>query len=236
MEIKTSFLDKLVGEIISSAIKGGFLVEAIQATPRQQVSTQSGKSNKALRREGWVLANVYGTQLNNVELVVDGKELDRALRRQATNKPFTLSIAGDQSYDVMVYELQRHPVQANVLHVDFKQINMNEKVHTTVPVVFTGKPEFGTPSLVRHSVEVTCLPGDIPESFTVNVDGLNVGDTILVKDLDIPTGIEVGLDELEVVLSILAVKAKSDESVEATAVAEDVAETASAPVEEAKKV
>ncbi|WP_139492595.1 50S ribosomal protein L25 [Brevibacillus dissolubilis] len=211
-------------------------MEAIQAKPRQAVNAQSGNSNKALRREGWVLANVYGTQVNNVELVVDGKELDRALRKQATNKPFKLSIDGDQSYDVMVYELQRHPVQANVLHVDFKQINMNEKVHTTVPVVVTGKPDFGTPSLVRHSVEVTCLPGDIPESFQVNVDGLNVGDTILVKDLEVPAGIELGIDDLEVIVSILAVKVKSDESVEAMAEANAVAENADAPVEEAKKV
>lgn len=135
----------------------------------------------------------------------------------------------------MVYELQRHPLAGNILHADFKAINMNEKIHTTVPILLTGDPELGVATLVRHSVEVSCLPGNIPESFTVNVDGLNIGDVLLVQDLEIPAGVDVGLDSMEVLISILPVKAASEESLDA---AEDAAETAEAAnsTEESKKV
>lgn len=178
---------------------------------------------------------VYGSEVENMTIQVKGKDLDQAMRSQSTNKPFKLDVAGT-NYNVMVYELQRHPVMGNVLHADFKQINMNEKVHTSIPVLMTGDPEYGVATLVRHSVEVSCLPTNIPESFTVDVDGLNVGDVVLVKDLPIPDNVEIGLDELEVVISVLAPKVVTDEALDVTAEAEGTAEMAGERVEEAKKV
>ncbi|MDR7317450.1 50S ribosomal protein L25 [Brevibacillus nitrificans] len=197
-------------------------MEAIQGQSRAQ---GMGNSVKKLRRNGWVPGIVYGSDMTNQQIQVQGKELDAALRRQATNKPYKLMVEGN-SYDVMVYELQRHPVMGNILHADFKKINMNEKVHTTVPVLMTGDPELGVATLVRHSVEISCLPGNIPESFTVDVDGLNIGDVVLVSDLVIPAGVELGLDATEVLISVLPVKAKSEESIEAQHEAEQVAEAA----------
>lgn len=208
-------------------------MEAIQAMIRRKGET--AKTNNELRRKGWVPAVMYGTETPNLSIQVEGRVLDQALRQQTTNKPFTLVINGNK-HTVMVYELQRHPVMGNILHADFKQINMNEKVHTTVPILMTGDPELGVATLVRHSVEVSCLPGDIPESFTVNVDGLQIGDVVLVKDLDIPPTVDLALDEMEVVISVLPVKAKSDESIDAEQAAEAVSEDAKAQTEEAKKV
>ncbi len=204
-------------------------MEKIQATSR------AAKKMNALRRDGWVPAIVYGAAVPNTPIQVKAVELDQALRNQTTNKPFSLSVDGAE-HTVMVYELQRHPVMGNVLHADFKQINMNERVHTSVPIVLTGDPELGAATLVRHSIEVNCLPMDIPTSIPVNVDGLNIGDVVLVKDLDIPANVTIELDELEVVISVVPVKARSEESVEAQKEAEGIAETAEAPIEEAKKV
>lgn len=206
-------------------------MEAIKAQVRER---ESGNYVRELRRKGWVPAVVYGTDVSNLAIQIEGRALDAALRTQATNKPFRLVVDG-QEHDVMVYELQRHPLAGNILHADFKAINMNEKIHTTVPVLMTGDPELGVATLVRHSVEISCLPGNIPESFTVNVDGLNIGDVVLVQDLQIPAGVDVGLDSMEVLISILPVKAASEESLDA---AEDAAETAEAAgsTEESKKV
>lgn len=206
-------------------------MEAIKAQVRER---ESGNYVRELRRKGWVPAVVYGTDVSNLAIQIEGRALDAALRTQATNKPFRLVVDG-QEHDVMVYELQRHPLAGNILHADFKAINMNEKIHTTVPVLMTGDPELGVATLVRHSVEISCLPGNIPESFTVNVDGLNIGDVLLVQDLEIPAGVDVGLDSMEVLISILPVKAASEESLDA---AEDAAETAEAAgsTEESKKV
>ncbi|MED1795084.1 50S ribosomal protein L25 [Brevibacillus nitrificans] len=197
-------------------------MEAIQGQSRAQ---GMGNSVKKLRRNGWVPGIVYGSDITNQEIQVQAKELDAALRRQSTNKPYKLMVDGS-TYDVMVYELQRHPIGGVIIHADFKKINMNEKVHTSVPVLMTGDPELGVATLVRHSVEVSCLPSNIPESFTVDVDGLNIGDVILVSDLVVPSGVELGLDAAEVLISVLPVKAKSEESIEAQHDAEQVAEAA----------
>ncbi|BAH41077.1 probable 50S ribosomal protein L25 [Brevibacillus brevis NBRC 100599] len=197
-------------------------MEQLQAQSREK---KTGNAVKVLRNEGWVPGIMYGSEVGNKPIQVKGRELDAALRQQSTNKPFRLSVDGN-THDVMVYELQRHPLQGNILHADFKKINMNEKIHTSVPVLMTGDPELGVATLVRHSVEVTCLPGNIPESFLVDVDGFNIGDVVLVGDLTVPPGVELGLDSTEVLISVLPVKAKSEESIDAEQEAEAVAEKA----------
>ncbi|OUQ85440.1 50S ribosomal protein L25 [Brevibacillus brevis] len=197
-------------------------MEQLQAQSREK---KTGNAVKVLRKEGWVPGIIYGSEVGNKPIQVKGRELDAALRQQSTNKPFRLSVDGN-THDVMVYELQRHPLQGNILHADFKKINMNEKIHTSVPVLMTGDPELGVATLVRHSVEVTCLPGNIPESFLVDVDGFNIGDVVLVGDLTVPPGVELGLDSTEVLISVLPVKAKSEESIDAEQEAEAVAEKA----------
>ncbi|MFF0830579.1 50S ribosomal protein L25 [Brevibacillus sp. NPDC003359] len=197
-------------------------MEQLQAQSREK---KTGNAVKVLRNEGWVPGIMYGNEVGNKPIQVKGRELDAALRHQSTNKPFRLRVDGD-THDVMVYELQRHPLQGNILHADFMKINMNEKIHTSVPVLMTGDPELGVATLVRHSVEVTCLPGNIPESFLVDVDGFNIGDVVLVADLTVPPGVELGLDSTEVLISVLPVKVKSEESIDAEKEAEAVAEKA----------
>ncbi|MGD8192540.1 50S ribosomal protein L25 [Brevibacillus ginsengisoli] len=206
-------------------------MQTIHAFIRDSKDRQSNQ----LRREGWIPTVLYGSDQYNLSLKVNAKDLDMALRKQPTNLPFKLNVNG-QEHNVMVYELQRHPVQGNLLHADFKQINMNEKVHTSVPIHLVGDPEYGIASLVRHSVEVSCLPRDIPESFTVDVEGLQIGDVILVKDLQVNPNVDLGLDELEVIVSVLVPKAKTGEAENAEGAAEAVAETAGSPVEQAKTV
>ncbi|MBY0086902.1 50S ribosomal protein L25 [Brevibacillus sp. M2.1A] len=197
-------------------------MEQLQAQSREK---KTGNAVKVLRNEGWVPGIIYGSEVGNKPIQVKGRELDAALRNQSTNKPFRLSVDGN-THDVMVYELQRHPLQGNILHADFKKINMNEKIHTSVPVLMTGDPELGVATLIRHSVEVTCLPGNIPESFLVDVDGMNIGDVVLVSDLNVPPGVDLGLESTEVLISVLPVKAKSEESIDAEQEAEAVAEKA----------
>ncbi|MGK5511130.1 50S ribosomal protein L25 [Brevibacillus formosus] len=197
-------------------------MEQLQAQSREK---KTGNAVKVLRNEGWVPGIMYGSEVGNKPIQVKGRELDAALRNQSTNKPFRLSVDGN-THDVMVYELQRHPLQGNILHADFKKINMNEKIHTSVPVLMTGDPELGVATLIRHSVEVTCLPGNIPESFLVDVDGMNIGDVVLVSDLNVPPGVDLGLESTEVLISVLPVKVKSEESIDAEQEAEAVAEKA----------
>lgn len=193
-------------------------METIEAQKRQ---TGRGSKANVLRHSGWVPAVVYGKKVDNLPVKLSSRELQQALRQGLGNKPFVLRVDG-QEYTVLVYERQYHPVTGELLHVDFKQIDMTERIHTTVPLVLVGKPAFGLASLSRHSVDIVCLPADIPESIPVHVEGLQVGDVILLQDLDIPPNVEVEGDELEVIASVLAPQADSDET------AEDAAEQAGA--------
>ncbi|GAA4722331.1 50S ribosomal protein L25 [Brevibacillus fulvus] len=197
-------------------------METIQAEKR---SVGQRSSNKALRHSGWVPAVVYGSDVSHLAIQISKPVLEQALRSQAMSKPFKLAVDGSE-WNVMVYEIQREPVGREIIHVDFKQINMNERIHTSVPIVLTGTPQDGVAALVRHNLEITCLPANVPESFTIDVGELSVGDVVVVRDLDIPAGVEVELDDLEVLVSVLAPKVSSDEAVEAEREAEAVAEEA----------
>lgn len=161
------------------------------------------KLNQQLRRSGWIPAILYGEESGTMSIQVKEADLEHVLRTHPINKPLSLQVMG-KSYNVMVYELQRHPVQGKLLHADFKQINRNEKVHTSVPVVVTGDPAYGLVAVLHHTIDVSCLPDDIPESFVADVEGLEVGDAVTVQDLAISDNIEITLDQLEPVVKILA--------------------------------
>ncbi len=89
----------------------------------------------------------------------------------------------------MLKEFQMHPLQRRALHADFYEVSMDVMVNVEVPVHLLGKPEGvkmgGILEQVQRSIQIQCLPGDIPKSIDVDVSGLMVGDSIHVKDLTV---------------------------------------------------
>jgi len=166
------------------------------------------KPSKKIRNEGFVPAIVYKEGKETVSLKINEKELLRALDTKAgTNVLIGLKIGGgdkdskdskDKSKDrtVLIKEVQHHPIKDRILHVDFQEISLTEKLTLDVPLVIKGQAEGvvkeeGVLEHVLWEIKVECLPADIPEKIEVDVTSLKIGDSILVKDIQAPTGVKI---------------------------------------------
>jgi large subunit ribosomal protein L25 len=148
---------------------------------------------RKLRATGRIPAIFYGPHSETVALMVDPKELSKALHTEAgENVLIDLNIRkGGESLQKVLKELQIHPLQRKTLHADFYEVSMDVMVNVEVPVHLLGKAEGvklgGILEQVQRSIQIQCLPGDIPRSIDVDVSGLLVGDSIHVKDLKVET-------------------------------------------------
>ncbi|WP_419875955.1 50S ribosomal protein L25/general stress protein Ctc [Candidatus Pristimantibacillus sp. PTI5] len=180
---------------------------AIAMNADQRTVTTKGELRQ-LRLQGKIPGVIYGKQLtDSAQVIVDGKELQALLRSQP-NAVLEINIPSQGKTSVMISEIQRDALSRQVLHVDFHQINMNENVRANVRIHAEGDSqgvrEGGILQLILHELEVQCLPGNIPDTITVDITTLDIGGSILVSDLQLPKGVEVFADPEQVVATILA--------------------------------
>jgi large subunit ribosomal protein L25 len=193
-------------------------IVTLKATPRDAVG--NGPS-RVLRREGKIPAILYGPNTEPAKLSIDRLDLEPILKSGAVAQQLLkLEIKGaDGGRNVMVKEMQRHPVSHDPLHLDFYEVSMDQKIKVMVPVVTTGKSAGvemgGMLQIIRREMEVLCLPDQIPEKITIDITGLNVGDSVHVGDIQLPDGVEVPADVNFTVLTILSTKAEAAEAEEA---------------------
>ena len=148
---------------------------------------------KKLRAKGLIPAIFYGPRSQTIPLVIDSKELAKALQTEAgENVLIDLDIRkGDQSDRkvVMLKDIQIDPLQRITLHTDFYEVAMDEMVTVEVPVHLVGKPEGtkmgGILEQIRRVIQIQCLPGDIPKSIDIDVSPLKIGDSIHVQDIQV---------------------------------------------------
>jgi large subunit ribosomal protein L25 len=146
---------------------------------------------RKLRSKGLIPAIFYGPRAETIPLVIDSKELTKALQTEAgENVLIDLDIRKGSKADrkvVMLKDIQIDPLQRVTLHTDFYEVTMDEMVTVEVPVHLIGKPEGtkvgGILEQVRRVIQAQCLPGDIPKSIDVDVSGLKIGDSIHVQDI-----------------------------------------------------
>jgi len=188
----------------------------------------TGKKVKRLRREGYVPAVVYGHRTQPINLKVNERALHQALKGAGANRLFTLKIKGvKKPKRVLAREWQRDAITNALLHIDFYEVVMTEKIKTELPVVLVGEslPVKNGEGLLFQgldSIEIECLPGDLPPQIEVNVEELTAVDqAILVRDLKLSEGVEILTDPDEVVVKILP---PAKEEVEEEVAAEEVPE------------
>jgi len=148
---------------------------------------------KKLRLKGLIPAIFYGPRAQTIPLVIDSKELAKALQTEAgENVLIDLDIRKGPQSDrkvVMLKDIQVDPLQRVTLHTDFYEVTMDEMVTVEVPVHLVGKPEGtkvgGILEQVRRVIQVQCLPGDIPKSIDIDVSALNIGDSIHVQEINV---------------------------------------------------
>ena len=188
--------------------------------------TATGKNAvKKIRKNGLVPAILYGRARESVPLAVDRKGLLGALATGGRNVLIDLMVTHDgesESNTVMIREIQRDHLRREILHVDLHQIILTEKLEARVPVMLEGMPEgvaSGGGILEPHlrEVEIRCLPTQIPDHLTANVAHLAVGDSLHVRDLVVPEGIEILTPPEEVLVSVVAPKEEVEEAAPAAA-------------------
>jgi large subunit ribosomal protein L25 len=201
-----------------------------------------GKKVAALRRQGVTPANVYGRNLESKAVEVETVVLTHLLRSAGRNVIIELHIEGEGSpRPVMLRAVQREPATSRLLHVDFYQVSLTQKMRAEVPLILVGEApavaEFGGILLQSlDSITVEALPGDIPPHVEVDVTMLTrLDDGVHVRELPIdPTKVHVMTEAELVVAKVAAPRLVTVEEEEAVA-AEAAAEGVEAAEEEAKE-
>jgi large subunit ribosomal protein L25 len=159
---------------------------------------------RRLRAQGLVPVTVYGGGQESSSTTIVKREFAALMRAHGRNMIFTLNVDGVTT-PVKIAEMQLDPVKGTLIHMDLMRISMTEKSKFEVSIKLVGeaqgvKADGGVLEFVTHSIEVRCLPGDLPESVEVDVSNLGVGENLKVSDLKLDQKIEV-LDDPETVVA-----------------------------------
>ena len=171
--------------------------------------TVIGKHVKQLRREGWVPGVMYGHGFESVALQFEERNLTKLLSRVGGSQLIQIDVEGTKEPEMaLVRDVQRDAVKGTVLHVDFYRVQMTERLTAEIPIAMEGE----SPVIALNegillqgisTIEVECLPGDLVDAIVVDLaDLLEVDDSLHVKDLAIPSGIDVLTDPDELIVRV----------------------------------
>ena len=196
-----------------------------------EAKVRSGAGCRAARKtrqEGLIPAVLYGHKEPTVSLGVPHREFNAILRSGL--RMIDLKIESKQQ-KALIKDVQYDHMGDEVLHVDFTRVSMTEKITLAVPVQMTGhapgQAEGGVLDMVLKSLDVRCLPGNIPESIKLNISELKIGDSIFVKNVPPIEGVEILNDPEAIVIMVHAPK----EEVVAVPAEEVAAAAAATPAE-----
>jgi|TARA_B100001105_G_scaffold110291_1_gene88439 large subunit ribosomal protein L25 len=199
-----------------------------------ELRTDKGKgASRRLRRNADMIpAILYGAGKDPLSLTLAHKDIHKACENEAFfSHIITINADGD-SQQAIVKDLQRHPAKDRIMHADFLRIQMDQAITVEVPLHFLNEDSClgvrqggGNVSHNMTSIEISCLPGDLPEYIEVDIEDLDLGDAIhmsdlkLAEELSIPS-LQQGADHDHVVVSVNAPK-RAEELDEEVASAED---------------
>ena len=199
----------------------------LKAFPRT-LSRRGGA--KQLRAAGRVPTVIYGRQAKPQNLEVNAKELEELIHHSASeNVLVDLSVESDARPKrlALVQEIQHHPLEGDMLHVDFHEVAENEKVVVHVPLETTGeaagvKTGGGVLEHILFKLKVRSLPKDLPEQITVDVSHLELGKAVHLGEIKAPAGVEI-LGDKKIPVVAVALPRSEEEEAAATATTEAVA-------------
>lgn len=209
-----------------------------------EIREKTGKgSSGRLRRRGYIPAILYGGKEAPQSLIVNIKDLEKALSTEAGENVIISLKVGDKTRTVIVKDLQVDPVRGDLLHADLCQISLKERLKASVPIVVRGEaPGVKEGGILQHrlrEIEVECLPTEIPESIPIDVGDLRIGNSLHVKDLRVTGDIKILADGEESVVSIVPPTVEEvapPTPEEVVAEPEVIGEKKEVPAEEAEEV
>lgn len=207
-----------------------------------------GKNVKKLRKENILPANIYGKDIKSLSVQVPYKDFEKVYKEAGVTGIIDVEV-GDEVRPSLIHNVQQDYYNHKLLHADFFQINLKEKVKTMVKVVATGEPKAVSEKLglllqPLSEVEIEALPTDLPDKIEVNVQPLaEVNDQITVGEIKLPTGVTILTEPGQIVAKIgeLISKAAAAQAAAEAAAAEaakaesDSAKAAATPAVEGKE-
>ena len=172
---------------------------------------------KQMRREGYIPSVVYGGGSDVKNVKVHAKTFRDMLNHAASDSILvTLDLDNSDTQLAFLQDVQHNALSGEILHVDFLAVNQDTSITANIPLELAGEPEGvslgGQLEQMLHSLEISCLPKDLPENIEADVSALDIGDSINIGDVAFPEGVVPTLGE-DVVVALVA-KARTAESEE----------------------
>jgi large subunit ribosomal protein L25 len=158
----------------------------IQADKREEIGTGAARR---LRKNGFLPGNIYSGGTAATQIKFKEHEFSKALRQHhSENIIVNLEVTNEKPLQVLMKDIQHHPVSGSILHIDFQAIDMDKKIKVEMPIHLVGTPEGiaqqgGIIDFLIHAVEVECLPNDIIEQLDMDIEALKVGDRLTIGDI-----------------------------------------------------
>jgi len=165
---------------------------------KAQARSDMGKgASRRLRRTGQVPGIIYGAEKDPELISLAHNELVLHLENEAFYSHILTVKSPSGEQKVVLKDVQRHPAKPFILHIDLLRVKASEKLKMQIPLHFIGEdtaPGVKQGGVVSHNivdVEVSCLPGDLPEFIEVDVSGMDIGDSLHLSDIVLPSGVEL---------------------------------------------
>jgi large subunit ribosomal protein L25 len=214
-------------------------MDMVEITIERRTGRRKGAARKA-RRTGAVPAIFYGPKRSTVSLTMNGEEFEKKLAHLEGSHLIRLLHAGQDPdlHDkaVLLREVQFHPVSGAVLHADFFEVDLTERLTVSVALHFVGKAagvtEGGILQPIQREIEVECLPTEIPQYIEVDVSALGIHEAVHLGEVTLPEGVTAVGDPSQALVTVLpptVEEAKPTEAAEAVPVEGAAPEGAAAP-------
>ncbi len=179
-------------------------------------STRGKNEARRTRREGKIPAVVYGAFQDPVSVSVDPRDIQKIIRSSTGfNTIFDLAIDGGAATPVMVVDSQVDPLRGNLLHTDFKRIDLTKRITVSIPVQVEGEPkgvkvQGGHLEIVTRTVEIDCLPDEIPERFTLDISELMMGQARRASDVALTGSMKLVSSPETVIAHVIAIRGEEE--------------------------
>ncbi|WP_456400568.1 50S ribosomal protein L25 [Mesoaciditoga sp.] len=206
-----------------------------------EATVRENEKAKRLLKKNLIPGIVYGPDRKNIKVQIPEAEIVSLLEKARETTPVHLIIKGDKTeeLDVFIKSIQRHKLTTKVIHADFYEPEKGKVMHFRIPLKFVGEAAGvkagGVLEEVIREIEIEVLPKDLIEEIVVDVSSLGVGESLRVKDLNIPETMKILTDLDEVVVGIKAPRAEEVEVTEESEEVEPEAIKEKAPEEKEKE-
>jgi len=177
----------------------------LEGIVRESIDKQA---TKALRKDGFLIANIYGKGIENINAAFKENEFVRAVKNKTTFA-FLVKVGGVE-YKVIIQEYQKEPINSTILHVDLRIVLDGVLSKYLVPIKTAGTPvglkNKGILINSKKRLRVKCSGENLPDNFTLDISDLDVGDTILIRDIAVPKNVTIMDEDRIAVVGVIKAK------------------------------